>query len=322
MPNTPHETDATSEVMDPQGEEFQSILASLAQDQDEPSPVSQPKGVEADASDEKPGSSSEPTDETNDPAELKRQVSALKKELARRTRERDDVASLRAELEAMKAKLAERESGKESRNQTFTTERLVELQGDWEDERLAAAIAVRDAQATGDHAQIEAAQARLAKAKQQLSLIRAELQRRQAEEVETKQAAKTVQERAITQATELVADIVAQYPDITDKSSPIFKAAEKIWNDNREFLAPLGAAGDIVAVAAAIVKQPDLLGAKVAAKARKELVSTLDQAASTALTKGAKASGASAPANFEALLTEPGGFAKFEALRQRLTGTG
>ena len=215
-----------------------------------------------------------------DPGKLQAQVNGLKAELKRVREQRQNpeelaklnekIANLQGRLEQLSKHPAEKAAP------TYTDEQLIGMQTDWQ-EVLADAKAKDDADRT-------------AQAKHQLSLINKELHQRAIDGGQAKGQATTERDGLVQEATSLYEEALTLFPDLNDKESELWKAANTEYTKRPRFMKALGPYADAIAVSMAIAKNPKLIGtgdeAKAGKEARKQLLDTIEKTADKALLKG------------------------------------
>ena len=302
--------------MDLNDPKFSEMLASIkpgvkadeakpeAKAEEKPAPAEK-KDVKPADKPKEPASSAENTeDDTEDgdddsPEKLKARVRGLQAELARRKGNADKVNELELQLAKVQGQLEEaakrtaetKPKTIETAIRELDTKTLIAKQTDWEDELADARARYAAAEDRGDKDSMTEHGQRISYAKTVLSAIRTETlergERKQKEDADAQSEATTI--RAEFDAMYEVLD--TQFPEFKDKDSALWKAGNKEYLDHPKIMQRLGPAGEIVAAALAVVKNPDLIGKKVKdeSSVRKEVVRNLETGLKKALSTGAGA---------------------------------
>ncbi len=267
----------------------------------------EPEKKDVKVDDKKPASSAEDQvldteedDNDESPDKLKARIRGLQAELTRRKGNADKVSELELQLAKVQGQLEEaskKPSAKETENtieaavQKLDTKALIAKQTDWEDEladaraRYAAAEDRGDRDAMSDHGK------RITYAKTVLSAIRTETlergERKQKEDAEAQTEATTIK----AEFDSMYDALDTQFPEFKDKDSALWKAGNKEYIDHPKIMKRLGPAGEIVAAALAVLKNPELVGKSKQSEssARKEVVRNLETGLKKALSTGAAA---------------------------------
>lgn len=211
------------------------------------------------------------------------QVQALKAELARRKGQAAKVADLERQLERIQAQLAQAQQDTEAaRRQSsqntleaaiakLDDQTILTRQTDWEDELIDARVALYTAQQESEK---KAAVDRIQWAKQVLAGLRRESQSRINHQVNQRLVEKDIRQTANQEISSLYESFSQQYPDLHNKDSALWKASNDEYLTHPTLMKSLGPLGEIVAIASAIGKNPDLVGRKASEK----LLDNLEQA--------------------------------------------
>lgn len=231
--------------------------------------------------------------EVEDEDELRTQVNALQKELARvrknKNESTEEVQGLREQLAKVQGQLEVLVQGNKSSNKMadYSDAQLVRGQTEWEDELLESRQELHDARKGDDKAALAEAQKKVTIAKQTLDAIRQELldrtKRSSAEQAKTQGEANKIVEEVV----DLYDTAYETFPELKDKDSEIWQAGNEEYMARPSLMKQLGPLGELVAIAVAISKNPELVGGKAKAKAvRKDLLEEINDKAEAALLKG------------------------------------
>lgn len=298
---TTEKTDTTTALMDSKSPEFGKLYDQLRGAQPtvkEPDvAVAETKPApKADAKAEpKAETKAESAQETIDG--LKREITRLRAD-RREDRAKDDrVAKLEGQIEAMQA--AQKATGQKS-VKDFSLEDLDTLEVDW--------------MAYLTKAQQEENAEAVQKAKANLSAIRKEQRVRVSEQRDAKLKDDEEQGLLKTEMLAMYEDIYTLYPDMHDKTSALFLAAEKEYQTLPKKLQESGPVGDMRAILKAIKKQPALVArGEKPTDTRKALLKNMEKAAETALHTGGGNAAITPTPNIDALPSTD-----FEALVRRM----
>lgn len=283
---TTEQTDKTTAVMDAKSSEFGTLY-----DQLKNAKPTEPKTEVAETkADVKVEKKAETKAEVKDDKQA--EIDGLKKELTRlRADRRDDrtkderIAKLEGHLEAIQA--AQKANGQKS-VKDFSVEELDTLEVDW--------------MAYLAKAQQEESADAVAKAKANLSAIRKEQRVRVQEQRDKKLEEDKEQDTLKTEMLAMYEDLYMLFPEMKDKDSALFAAAEKEYQKLPKKLQESGPVGDMRAILKAISKQPDLVkrGDK-STEVRKDMLKNLEKAADKALQTGGGNAAVSTTPNIDAL---------------------
>jgi hypothetical protein len=242
-----------------------------------------------------------------DPAVLQAQIDGLTKELARiRKDNRASVAgtaeadTLREQLAGLRGQIEVLTKQKGAEKETFTDEQLLTYETYWE-KQLAKAAASGDAQAEGD-------------AEAKVNWIRGELHKRAKAAVSAEADAKAEQAAVQREAVELLEEGVTLFPELADKESALWKAANTEYQRRPKLMKVLGPYADMIAVSMALAKNPKLMGQE-ASQARQAFAKEIQQTAETALLKGAGTAETKTTPNYDTM-----GRDDIEALAAKMKG--
>lgn len=231
----------------------------------------------------------------NEPASVK----ALRKELKRvRAANRDKEDKLE-KLEAQVTELAKKSDTKDKTDAEKTVDKLVKMadadydrvKGEWDDERIEAAAALSTALANRDEDAAKEARARVQRAKSALALIGDADKERAKIAVRASDEDREVTEAIETSLGEVQDTFYKALPGLKDPDSDAFKAGEKEFNRHKVLMKKMGPAGQMLAVALAIIRNPKLVG-RDPVETRKELINNVEEALTKGLNAGVKGGGA------------------------------
>lgn len=216
-------------------------------------------------------------EEPTDPASLRKQIGGLKAELSRRKGQADKVAVLESKIDELTQRLASNtvQPGKQVDAVSEAIDKLddkalIDRQTDWEEELVESRISL--SQAMDDTSKKEASD-RVKWAKHVLGKIRVSLKDRVLSQMHQSinQRDNTAQ---IQNEVNTLFDTVSQrYPELADRQSELWKSAKDEYDTLPNTMRALGELGEIVAVAAAIGKNPALVTKN--GNERKELLNEL-----------------------------------------------
>lgn len=227
---------------------------------------------------------------------LTSKVEGLQKELARvrknKEAAKDEVQSVREELARVQGQLETLVRTKQNDSQAgrmaqYTDNQLVQGQAEWEDEALEAHAALREARKGEDPKAVAEAQRAVQVAKATLSAIRQELLER-TKRVGVEQAkVQDVTNKLVEEITDLYDGAYESFPELKNKDSELWQAGNEEFMTRPALMRQLGPLAELVAVTAALTKNPELIGGRKQAKAaRKELLSEINDKAESAILKG------------------------------------
>lgn len=321
--------------------EFEKLVANAKAEA--PTGAKEPVAPKPDVKPEKPDASSAsepakegvdetPVDESNEdegepdsPATLKARVRGLQAELARRKGNAEKVNELEVQLARVQGQLEQ--INRAPRGDSPTLEEaikklddraLIGKQTDWDDELADARARYAQAEERGDDKALERQGQRIAYAKKVLSAIRLEnLERTDQKNLSANQQ-RDEQTKVKTELDSMYSSLTTEFPDFQDKDSELWKAGNDEFLAHPEIMKRLGASGEIVAAALAILKNPELIRQKSEVTARQEVVGKLEQGVKRALK-----SGASSPTTGRTVIpqvTSGEGLARFNEMVDRIKG--
>lgn len=256
------------------------------------------KGAAASAEDDETKKSITSEKVEIDPIKLQAQVDGLKKELARTRPKADDMAAMRLQVAELEGRIKQATETKKAPETTpvYTDAQLSQFQDEWE----AVGRQARDGDGTatlGDGRMVTTAQVR-----HQLDLIETEKALRRVTRANEAVTIKAESEALIAEAASLIEEGKALLPDLQNKESALFKAANAEYLKRAKFMKALGPYADLVAVSLAVTKHPELLGQGITdTKARATLLKEIEKTAESALTKGGGSAELKSTLNFSSM---------------------
>lgn len=233
-------------------------------------------------------------------AELKR-VRATNKERSSEVQEvRERLAKMEGRLEAGAGGI---EPSVESKLAKYSDEDLINLQMTHEDKRA-------EAKEAGD---TDA----MAKARANVTLLRVELHARQARAAKQASEDATDDAEMLDQASIVVKDALVAWPELKNEDSDISKACQVEFDKSPKMYKKLGIFADIVAIQAAVSKNPKLMGTGRDKAVRKEVVNELEKAAEGAVHSGGGGTSVKTSVNIDAMTGED-----IEAAAERIKAGG
>lgn len=284
------------QIMNPMGSEFQEMLQAVqssaaAKLSGEPSEVTEEKDVK-----ESTVSSTDSTEkvEPEDSESLKAKLAGLQAELTRvrkqKTGNEGEASTLRETIAEMQGQLKVLREGKTEKTLQdkvgeLTYEQVQDNAISWTDELADARAVSRQAERDQDTEALRVASQRIDTARKMLKVYDTE---KQARAVRVSESTKTEGEQKSalsTEMTTLFAQTQEAIPELNDQTSEVWKAGQAEYKAYPALMARLGPLGEVLAVAAAIAKNPSLVGKKAAAK----LLANLEDVTDKAFQKGGTA---------------------------------
>lgn len=305
-----------------QGEQFDAMLAAAKSgkaetDVKEPEPASSADAKEPD-----------PDDKPQSKEDYEARIKGLQAELGRRKGNAERVEQLEQELAYLKGQLDTLTKTKATESvqekltaalQKLTDEDLISKQTDWEEELSSLRAKYDRAEELGNSDTMEHLAQKIAYAKQLIKAMRVEgstrSERRHSEQEAIANAGQVLESELGT----MFEVVTENHPDFKDPESELWKAGEEEYNAYPLLMERLGPAAQVVAAAMAIVKRPELVGAKTSTSVRKDVIANIDKGLTKALHKG----GANAPSTGRATnynIDSSEGLAAFEAMVTRIKG--
>jgi hypothetical protein len=290
-------------VMDAQGEQFQKMLAEAKAGAVENLAVVEDKTMAEDSSvaptvppETPPGEKLEDVP-GDDIGNLKDQVTGLQAELSRVRKQKtgsiEEASSLKeriADMEGQIKVLREKPAAPATPTlsdrmkdlpQEAVTSNYVAWTAELSDAQMEAKLASRDR----DPDALREAQGRVATATKMLEAYETEKDRRATEKV-TKQTTVSEEHKGVASDLDtLFSSVYKAVPEMQVKDSPIWKAGQTEYNALPHLMKQLGPMGELIAFAAAIAKNPTLVGKKVTT----QVLDNIEKAADKAFQKGGAA---------------------------------
>jgi chromosome segregation ATPase len=295
------------EVMDPNGPAFQDMLAA-AQSKGEAALSIKPdtSTTESQTEAKAPESSSEgKVDEkveealSDDVDALKNTIRGLKAEMTRvrnqRSASEGETSTLRERLANMEGRLEEikesQPSGKSTQDavKKLSDEKLIELHTSYEDELMDARAVARVAERDSDREGINAANQRIDNARKMLNLLKGEEGQRVRQSSKQAREADDENTRLGGELESLFTDVFKAAPELADHESDLWKAGQEEYRKLPTLTKKMGPIGELIATAAAIAKNPNLIGKKSSEKAVEKMLDNIENVADKAFNKGGTA---------------------------------
>lgn len=248
--------------------------------------------------DEKPAESDEGTDNDESPDKLKARIRGLQAELTRRKGNADKVSELELQLAKVQGQLEQinkapkgttAENELETAIKALDDKALISKQTDWDDELADARARYASAEERGDEQALAKQAQRITYAKKVISAIRTESKERTERKQTEDEQSKAHGAKIKTEFDEMYNTMNTEFPDFQDKESELWKAGNKEYLSNPAMMRVLGPAGEIVAAALAILKNPHLITQRSETSVRRDVVGKLEQGVKKALSVGAAA---------------------------------
>jgi len=233
-------------------------------------------------------------DDTDDLDTLKNSIRGLKAELSRvrgqRSSSESEASDLKERLARMEGRLEEIKGSQQSTSAQDSLKRLdetklLDMDTAYEDELADARAVARLAERDGDTDGVAKANQRIQQARQMRTLIKAEVARRTDERVQTRKTASEEETALSGELETLFTDMYKTAPELADKNSELWKAGQAEYRKLPTLTKKLGPLGELIATAAAIAKNPNLLSKRAADK----LLSDIEQVAEKSFQKGGTA---------------------------------
>lgn len=283
------------QLMDPSSEAFTTMLAGVQTRGEAALAVKEDTTTveETDVKQTEPGSSPEST-EVVEPEDLKAKLAGLQAELARVRKQK---SGGEGEATALKEALANLEGQvkvlRESKTATTLQEKVAALSDEqvqdneilWQDELTDARVLARMAERDNDPEAIAKANARIDTARKMQKLYDTEKSLRSVARTESIKAQGTYKDALSKEVDTLFNDTYKAIPELKDTDSEIWKAGQAEYKLYPTLMKQLGPLGEMMAVAAAVAKNPTLVSKKSAAK----LLASLEDVADKTFQKGGTA---------------------------------
>jgi hypothetical protein len=251
------------------------------------------------------------------------QIKGLKAELSRRQGNADKVHELEVELARLQGELKAAPKTAvdpvEAAIQKLDDKDLIERQADWEAELSIATSKWERADNEQNQDALRLAGERITRAKQMLSRLRVEMVDRS----DKKHTARTVQAKeteTITSELTGMYDMVAEaFPDFQKEDSPLWQAGKEFYDSNPILMSKLGPAGEVVAAAMAIIKNPTLSKGGDP-ETRKAVLKSIDKGFGKVLSRGTTSPTTNRTVDYSGSVSSAEGLAKFEDMITKLKG--
>lgn len=300
--------------------EMQKVLSGVQAD-----PVVGEKGVKEEV---KPTPSVSPTAPVAEPVkpadDPEAQIEGLKAELARRKGNAEEVKRLEAQLEYMRGQLDTVLKSKEQDPITtalskMDDETLITRKDEWQEELISLRGKFDRAEELNDTTAMQELGARITNARRIIKAIQLEDRSRVERKMSSQKEVEEVTDRITRELTSMRDIIVKAQPGMDNEESDLWKAGELEFKTYPEVMRRLGPMASTVAVALAILKNPELAGKKQDTEVRKEVLNSLEKGLKKALTPGTKAT-ASSPTPVEYTVETGEGLAAFNRLVDKYKG--
>lgn len=291
-------------LMDPNGDAFQAMLNTARAKGEAALSVKPDVSTTESGTDESKGSS--PTDqkvETKDtPADdesddldtLKNSIRGLKAELSRvrgqRSSSESEASELKERLARMEGRLEEIKGSQQSTSaqdslKKLSDEKLLDMDTAYEDELADARAVARLAERDGDTDGITKANQRIQQARQMRTLIKSAIAQRTEERAVSRKSVSEEEASLSSELESLFTDVYAAAPELANKESEIWKAGQAEYKKLPTLTKKLGPLGELIATAAAIAKNPNL----VSKKATEKILDDIEKVAEKSFQKGGTA---------------------------------
>lgn len=257
-----------------------------------------------------------------EPVDYEAQIRGLKAELSRRQGNADKVRELELELARVQGESKSTKGDPiQEAIQALDDKSLIEKQTDWEDELAAARAKYERAEETGNESSLQTAGNRIARAKQMLSALKQESVSRGERRFEER----SKQQEEISELQAELADMFdtvnETFPDLQNQESELWKAGNEVYKANPALMKRLGAAGEIVAAAMAIAKNPNLTKG-TSTSTRKEVLDSIEKGFGKALSAGTSSPNSSRKVDYTQALDSGEGVAKFNQMIEKIKAGG
>jgi hypothetical protein len=279
-------------LMDPASEAFQGMLEKSRTASEETLAIT--PDVSPGETGSEPPVAQDDTVETETPETLKAKLAGLQAELARvrkqKTGNEGEASTLREVVAEMQGQLKVLREGKTSQSLQDRVAELPDAQVlenavAWSDELADARVTARLAERDRDDVALREAATRIEAARKMLKIYDVEKQLRSERKVDIQKAQGAKASALTGELDALFAQTKAAIPDLMDETSEIWKAGQAEYQASPHLMKQLGPVGQMVAVASAIAKNPQLVSKKVAAN----LLANIENAAGKAFQKGGAA---------------------------------
>ena len=313
--------------MDPEGDAFKQMLAGVQAGKVE-KPVAKPaektektekvaeKVVETDVKDKADPSSGKTAEkETESDKEiegdaeetadtLKKQIAGLKAELTKRKGKHEQVEQLSKELDAAKAELKKHEAADPDAKLNaavakLSADELTEERIKFQERQADAYADLKIAKRDGDTEAQQHAADRILENRKVLAAI--EKGRKELAERQKTAAAgeKDFTEKLTKEVEDIFKDALELHPSLKDENSALFKAGDAEFRKRPVLMQAMGQSmGELVSLAYAILRNPELVSGVKAQDVRKDLTKQLDEKLSKSFVKGGGSQGTKVAPNY------------------------
>lgn len=282
------------QLMDPSGEAFNTMLAQAQTRSEEALAVKEDTTtVEETGVKTTPGSPPEP-DPIVEPEDLKAKLAGLQAELARVRKQKSggegEAASLKEALANLEGQVKVLRESKttatlEERVAALSDEQVQDNEILWRDELTDARVLARMAERDNDPDGVAKANARIDTARKMQKLYDTVQRTRSVTQAETVKAQGEYKNVLSTEVDTLFNTTYASIPELKDTESEIWKAGQVEYKLYPTLMKQLGPLGEMIAVASAVAKNPQLVSKKSAAK----LLADIEDVADKTFQKGGTA---------------------------------
>lgn len=293
---------------------------------EEPKPDVKPKADVSSASEPEPEPDHEEAKEDEPeetPEKLKARIRGLQAELTRRKGNADKVNELELQLARVQGQLETINRGEKNKTieaavRELDDKALVSKKVDWDDELADARARYARAEELDDKSAMREQAGRIKYAKDVLAAIEFESADRRDRKQTEADAVKSEQTRLKSELEGMYSTLEENFPDFQDQTSDLWKAGDAEFRANPTMMKKLGPAGEVVAAALAVLKNPHLIGQRSEAEARREVVGKLEKGVKKALSTGAASPSTGRMVTPRVETGE--GLAKFNELVDRIKG--
>lgn len=237
-------------------------------------------------------------EESDDVDALKNTIRGLKAEMTRirnaKSESEGEASNLKERLAKLEGRLEEIRESQPSKSaqeaiKKLTDDKLIELHTSYEDELADARAVARQAERDGDREAINQANERITNARKMLTLMKGEQNERVKAASRQAREADDEQSRLGSELETLFTDVFAAAPELADKESDLWKAGQAEYAKLPTLTKKMGPIGELIAISAAIAKNPGLIGKKAGDKQIDKMLDKIESAADKAFNKGGTA---------------------------------
>lgn len=312
---------ATDEIVDnsPEMALDNPVMQDFLKSVDGPAPEA--KVEKTDVKPQPAASSAAPAEEPETPADLRAQIKGLQAELTRRQGNSSKVEALETELNSVKEKLANpKPTNEHAWIQKLDDDDLSSKQTDWDDELADARAKYGRAEDAGDERAMERQGQRILTAKKTISAFKKETLDRTKRVNEEANTYKETAQSISAEIDRMREGVLELMPDLITQGTEAWEAGNKEYLENPYLMKQLGPLGEVVAAAMAVIKNPDLIGKKTTASARKEIIGSLEKSVKKSLSTGSSASSSSRSVDYAAGVQSGDGLAAFNQMIDKIKG--